>query len=276
MYLAFRAGHGARVARPRMTGVCPEGVHRLTILASLRDHYPQIERQPWPDEVIELTRGEFGRILEDLEDGTRDDYGTESSGFVEDLAVSRLERIPLGVAYGQVSRISRSQVLKTGLGNALRVFRYLVMDAGGFGNFLEVQPSNDADVERDAIGWDEAYELAAYLVARSDDLRGVISRSWYNDPVVAEIAPDLGHLRERYVDNGGICFEVIGSVAERQEALSRIPGAREHYAERQYDPSVHICAWAKPQLMQWAEYLCYGSTPIPIARPERIPERRAA
>lgn len=212
----------------------------------------RLGEQDWPDAIRDLARVELQRILGSLDSRPLQSLLSSDVRFKKDLALVELRRIPLGAAHADLSGIPRSWLASGTFRDTARNVAQVLLRFGGFAPLLALHVNSNALELFSPEGWDEAYRRAAELLVMHPEIRGIMCSSWWNDPALVNVSPRLCYLRDRYVENGGICLRVGGPEHDRKLALVRSETRRRLHLEGKYDPCVYLCAWPREDLLAWA------------------------
>jgi hypothetical protein len=204
-----------------------------------------------PADVRSGFEAEFARIAGDLE-RKPDAHWTFASYHVKaTLRILALRRIPAGMYDLEVSGIPRSLVLRQRPRHALRLLA-VVVRAGGFSPFftqhlVDHRLRQFSPAERDAF-----LGRVGALLRRRPEIRGLLSTSWYNDPALARIRPQLAYLREGFERLGGALFRIGTTPDVVQDAMAFSFERRRLVESGRYVPTAYLGVALRPALLPLA------------------------
>ena len=101
-------------------------------------------------------------------------------------------------------------------------------------------------------GYDQCYLRIAELLALNPAIKGMMGFSWWFDPSLESISPNLTFLRSVPLDNGAQLFRMGTSADATQAALKLCAERRRLYATGDYLPTIYLLAWARKDMLDWA------------------------
>jgi len=229
-----------------------EDYHRL-VLATLvlnrdrRDPPVQV-----PPSVSELVGRWLVRVLGQLEvpDGY---FRHENDLFAKDFAICRLRLLPCGSEHVDVmAGVARSTLLKGGAGQLWRGLRFFGARRQGFQSWLEGHWDRRLIREFTPEKYDRFYERVAELLEANPHLKGLAGATWWFDPALESLSPELVHLRRVPEENGAALFR-IG--ADERATLDATFFSKERKAALdagRYQPIVYLLAWGREDMIRWA------------------------
>ena len=100
-------------------------------------------------------------------------------------------------------------------------------------------------------GMRQFYIRAAELLVLHSDAQGLISASWFYDPLLESISPHLKHLWEMPTKNGAFLMRGFTSEFDIASATSRSSTRMKLYEEGHYKPTCHLLVWPRDVLLRW-------------------------
>jgi hypothetical protein len=223
------------------------------VLAALVEGFdPAASGMVLPDSILALVTAELERLLHHVEsdDDYFDDLGHDS--LRKDLALLAGRLLPVGAGLADPqSGIPRRTAFKAGVPQALAVGR-LLLAAGGATPWLELHTHLDVLGEFNAAGWQRSYRRVGELLALNPRLRGVFRSSWFLDPALRSISPNLNYIADLPLAAGASLFFVAADLDGSSGALHRSERRREMFAQGRYRPCIHMMAWPRAALLRWA------------------------
>lgn len=233
-------------------GMAIEQYHRCVLahLLSAARERGSVERLP--ASIRPLVAAEHARIEQELRIARRDYYLRSNDPFAKDLAIAALRLIPCGAEHVElVSGIPRSLAWRDGVGQALSVLSTGIA-AGGFHPWFESHWDRRRLKDFTASGYDAFYLRVVDLLETRPDAKGLIGSSWWFDPAVAELSPELAYLSSRPLENGARRFRVGRSDVATTDALRFSRARSGAHKEGRYQPCVYMIAWGREAMRRWA------------------------
>ena len=131
---------------------------------------------------------------------------------------------------------------------ALRHLRHGVSDAW-FAPHLELRYLD----EFDETGWETTFRNVASLLRRHTDVAGVVGYSWFYDPKLETISPQLAYLRRRPADGGAFFLRGHTSEFDIKNATAKSQTRRRLYEAGQYTPVGYKMVWLRRDILSWAD-----------------------
>lgn len=206
-----------------------------------------------PESVQRLYERELDRVLAQLraDDDRYADARHDSQR--KDLAILGGRLVPVGAGFAAPrAGVPRSVLLKGGVGQFARGLVALVR-GGGARPWLELHTHLDCLSDFSAAGWEQSYLRLAELLALNPHLRGVFRASWFLDPALQQISPNLAYLRELPLRHGACLLFVQRDLVGDSGALHRSARRRQLFDEGRYVPDIYLMAWPRRDLLRWAE-----------------------
>ena len=106
----------------------------------------------------------------------------------------------------------------------------------------------------DAAGWTAFFQRVVEVLELNPDIRGVAGASWFYDPQVPRISPELAYVQmpARYG-----AFRAAMGTAEHHvhNATLRSKVRKTLYDEGRYRPACYLLAWPRAGMIRWARTL---------------------
>ncbi len=81
----------------------------------------------------------------------------------------------------------------------------------------------------------------------------MVSTSWWFDPAVERISPELAFLARRPLRNGAARFRWVADEHVVADATRLSPTRRSLHEEGAYRPASYMIVWARRDLLAWAD-----------------------
>lgn len=196
----------------------------------------------------------FRATVEAIDRPKRNYYSHEQDAYLKDLAVCRMKLWPCGVELvDECSGFPRSLLLRDGPGPLAKGLAFFLLRAGGFSPFFESHFDPRFIREFTPEGYDRLYLAIAELLEVNPQVKGMIGSSWWHDPALETISPELWFLTKTPLLGGARLFRVGEDPVATQDAI-RFSVARDRlYREGEYKPQVFMLVWLRDDLRGWAE-----------------------
>ncbi len=173
--------------------------------------------------------------------------------FTKELAICTLRLIPAGVQKLHLHGLPRRPLLSLNPRRLIDSLGFLIFQLRGSSPFYQIHTdSRDAKAMllfRPA-GWLEFYRRVARLLELNPAVLGLFGSSWFFDPALARVSPELAYLSRLVTDHGGrlICRGPCGQ-GSREDALSLSARRRELFAAGEYVPMDYLAVWPRRELI---------------------------
>jgi hypothetical protein len=245
--------------------------HKCVLLSLILDSLAGLRKQTFPEAIKGFYSDWFGRVVKDLSSQPDEYYDAEAFAFLQDLAVCSLRAIPVGGAwFVEISRAKEwmeereSRGIKTGLSIKvsqiglvkMHLRQYIVpllYRLGFFEFYYQVHTFSRYLPRFTTEEMEKTYMHIAQLLRQNRRIKGLFRRSWFLDPELEKISPELTYLRKVPEQNGAIFFPCLTLQRNIDNALAFSPKRRKWHAEGKYMPACFAYIWPRKELLEWAE-----------------------
>jgi hypothetical protein len=232
-----------------------EHYHRVVLAKVIQATRAELAEVELPDSIRPLVDAEHDRILRDLTLPKRNFYFHDNDAFAKDLAVASMRLIPCGSELvDTASGLPRSIALRSGLGQAMCMAKIGLRDSG-FRPWFECHWDRRLLAFFTAAEYDRFYCRVADLLERFPRAKGLMTSSWWFDPIVATISPELAFLSATPMANGADRLRVGVHPVATKDALRFAKERSALHAAGRYQPCVYMLAWPRRPLVAWARRL---------------------
>jgi hypothetical protein len=102
-------------------------------------------------------------------------------------------------------------------------------------------------------GWTASFIRIAETLELNPHVCGAAGVSWFYDPVVSGISPDLAYVRLNQIENGAFSVRVGEGPQHTKNALFASRTRQQFYAQGKYSPTGFLIAWPRKSLIAWAK-----------------------
>lgn len=228
--------------------------NKLSLAFLMRDSLDLLPHKNLPDEVVDLYYQWFTRVMSDFGEQSDGYYSLESEAFGVDLGVCCLRSIPVGGAWViQQSRIGLGPFIRGGPWQLLLYLSFIIRKTSGFSPFYVIHTASRYLPRFRPEEMNLSYMRIAGLMKRDPSIRGLYRGSWFLDPNLEKVSPNLAFLRTEPQWNGARLFRSVTVKADIKWALSMSSVRRRLYEEGKYRPTSYAYIWPRKALLEWTE-----------------------
>ena len=228
--------------------------HKLALSILIKKSVDELRTTNIPDSISTLYHRWFEDVLKHFELMTDDYYDHNKDPFIKDLGVCGLRLIPVGG--GSVAELGGPGI-KLGFRGGLRQFfeylSFLLFKMGDRKPFYLLHLMDRYASEFKSEEMDKAYIRLSELLKMNPKIKGVLRNSWWFDPKLENISPNLAWLRQRPVENGGKLFRIGTYELDIKMATLKSKTRRKLYEEGKYMPTKWAMIWPRKSLIEWAD-----------------------
>jgi hypothetical protein len=230
-----------------------ENYHKTVLAYLITDFDNRIKGLRVPDSILDLVTITFQRILAQLWNAEYDFYLYSNELFCRDLALCRLKLLPCGSELVDVySGIPRSILLRKDVQQAVHCIRFFLPKGSGFRPWYESHWDRRLIRSFTPQDYDQCYLRIAALLELNPAIKGMAGFSWWYDPALESISPNLTFLRKVPLDNGAQLFRAGTNTAAIRAAIHLSAERRRLYDSGKYLPTVYLLAWSRNDMLEWA------------------------
>jgi hypothetical protein len=223
---------------------------RVAVLARLALEHSDVQDR-LPVSVLCLYPGFFERLARFLANATtrsyKPDYYFKDVRYALGLTVPcGLQQIDLSYRIGPrliLREIAHSRLARLG-------WDYLWFSAWGRWYNTHLDPREMSEFGE--AGWTASFCRIAEMLELNPHLCGAAGVSWFYDPAVGEISPELAYLRQNQMKNGGFSLRLGEAPQHTKNALYASRKRQQLYSEGTYKPAGFLVAWPRQALIAWA------------------------
>jgi hypothetical protein len=227
--------------------------HKLALSKLTDESLQDIRLKRMPQTVQDLYMKWVERVCNDFCKRGDTFYSYQNDSFLKDLAVCSLRMIPVGAVLVELSGISRRFLFKGGLRQLIEALVFAIYKTKGFVPFYEMHTDRRYVKDFTPEKWKQSYLNIAELLESNSKIKGVSGGSWFFDPNLEEISPELSYLRQLPTDNGAMLFRVGTTRDDIRNATGYSWKRRALYKKGKYTPTGYLLIWGRKQLLQWAD-----------------------
>lgn len=205
----------------------------------INKNYPKIKQSNYPEAIKLYFHEDFERALKnvrkfiDQKKITFNDYIIYSY-----FEVLTLKRIPVGHQNLAPSGFSRKLFLKQSLKDKLRLFNIYMR--GGNTNYYEMHYNPHRMKKFNLEGWEEVMKNTTDFLRINPKAKGIIGASWFFDPQLETISPELSYIRTIIKTSGGQFFYNGSSDEDLKNAFAFSKARKDAYEKGTYIPKNYL------------------------------------
>lgn len=227
---------------------------QLLFTRLLQDCDARARRRVLTASVVELLRIELRRIVTELQVDRAGFYSYQNELFVKDLALCRIKLVPCGSEHVDISSGIPRRIL---FGDGPRQFTacswFVLRKLGGFKPLYETHWDRRLVTQFSEVAYNACYVRIAEMLRMNQDVRGIQGASWWFDPVVRRITPELEFLSRTPQEHGAQIFRVGPHPHATRDATAFSPRRKALYKSGEYKPERYMLIWSRDDLLDWAE-----------------------
>jgi hypothetical protein len=204
-------------------------------------------------ETSELLLRYLDRVVKAIRSPRRGFYVHTNDQFVKDFAVCRGKLLPCDVELiDRCSGVPRRTLLRAG---ARQLVSTLAFHAkmGGFRPFYELHFDRRSIRSFNEEGYVAMYLRIADMLVLNPEVKGLMSSSWWHDPRVAEVSPELAFIDRHPKSAGARLLFVEESERVTVDAIRFSERRATLHSQGLYQPRVYMLVWARRDILAWAE-----------------------
>ena len=181
------------------------------------------------------------------------DMDGRSSG-LRPLWASMRDYFRVGAFWCERNGIPRRWIVQAAGSQRIRLAQYVAVRLGGFKPIWQTHlPKQPLGVHLTRELFVRSHLEIARALRRQEHIRGIASSSWYYDPEIAAVSPNLSFIREILAPNGCFVFEIPCDEPMRQNAIYANRERQQAVAEGRYTPRAFARLWSRDTFLRWAE-----------------------
>lgn len=226
--------------------------HKLVLSYFMKDSLERLMSKSLPKGIISNIHSWYERVIHDFDRQPDSYYDTSKLDFKIDFGVCCLKSLPIGGAWFVKIRMIRPQVFFTfDIHQLKRILGCVLFKTKGFFPYVVIHTVPRYmlrfNCQRMNLGYKEIGELMKY----QRKIKGIFRRSWFLDPNLEQVTPELDYLRTIPQNNGAILFQSGTTHHEITESLAFSPHRRKLYKEGKYIPAAYAYIWPRKEFLEW-------------------------
>jgi len=207
-----------------------------------------------PDEVLALYPDAVGRLLTYLRDSADEEYYFPNDFFFKDLRFAAGLSVPCGAqVVDWRSGIGYRASVRWVLRNPSPRYIGLFLGSAQIRPWFRIHTESRYLKDFNEAGWDACYLRIAALLRKHPEVLGMAGTSWFYDPQLDSVSPNLSYLRLRPMERGASVIWSGTTEFDISSATAKSNTRRRLYEEGKYIPVSYSLLWPRKQLLAWAD-----------------------
>lgn len=226
---------------------------KLALCCFISESLEHLEHKKLPAEIKNMYHEWFEWVLNDFSKRPDDYYSPHCQSLVLDVLICSLRCLPIGGAW--VVEIRGVGLRPFFSGGARQFFSYLyfiIFKARGFSPYVTTHTAVRNLRHFNEHQMNLVYVRIAELMKMNPRIKGLYRRSWFLDPNLEQISPNLIYLRKVPLQNGAKSFAGGSTKQDIKYALAVSRTRRRLYKEGKYQPTGHAIIWPKKEFLLFA------------------------
>jgi hypothetical protein len=231
--------------------------YNLILITCIYNSKHKIDASNFSPEIIREYEIRFNRIIKKISTQIDDnDYQPlKDDKYLKNLAICRLHFIPLGAQYIEAGNISRMFLLLQGLPQFLKGMK-IIARLGGFSPYYKLT-TNQLDPELisnfNSAGWDKLLVLTGELMKKDKSIKGLTGRSWFFDPKLELLDPDIAYIRQKFIRAGADFFYHRAEDQVIKDAIFINQKRKNLFIAKIYHPRSYLMILPRERLLRYLE-----------------------
>ena len=230
--------------------------NRLILLALIEDYEARFVKRCLPEKFHYLIADFLSLVIRDVEVAKPAHFSFHHDRYLKNLAVCRQKMIPCGpvlldIAFGALAR--RFLLLRPFSQVPSRLL-FVLFKLHTTKQLFEIHMDVRLVGRFSPKGFANAYFYISQLMVLFPHIRGVmLSGSWFFDPAIERISPELAYLRKMPQSNGALLIPTGDADATVVKDATRFSPIRSKlYKMKQYKPQCFMLIWPREALNTWS------------------------
>ena len=258
---SYDAHEGYSQLRPRLRELCATLTSRhgeqltlhygLGLLATLiADHEKRWRTSALEAQLEPCFIDSFHRILTAVARGGAQSLRLDTDAFAKELAICLYRLIPAG---GQLvdpgAAFPRGLLVRRPTRETLAATRYLLLNARGFAPFALFHTSLFQRHWFTAAGWEFTFQCLPAVFRSFPRLKGLLAISWFCDPALREISPELDFVQDIPRRWGAVFLRVGPEPGANSDALLLSRHRRQLFEAGRYVPEKYAFVISRQDIL---------------------------
>jgi hypothetical protein len=228
---------------------------RRALIAKFALNLPHaIRNRDLPKSITELYPPALTRLAIYLNNNENDTYDKKDDFFLKDICFVLGKTVPCGAQYVELNsyvlfrRTIRSLAKPENIKSIIKFIKIR-----GSGQWFRIHTEARYLNEFNEQGWISCYLRIAELLEKQNNNHGMVGTSWFYDPKLIYISPNLSYLQSLPLENGAFRIQHRSSAIDTERATLKSKNRKKLYEEGRYSPICCSIFWPRKELLSWAK-----------------------
>ena len=226
--------------------------HKLALACFMKDSLKRLMSRSLPKGIISNIHSWYERVIHDFDRQPASYYDTSKLDFKIDFGVCCLKSLPIGGAwFVKIRMISPRIFFSFDTRSIKQILRCILFKTSGLFPYCIIHTVPRYMLRFTCEQMNIAYKEIGKLMKYNTRIKGIFRRSWFLDPNLENVSPEMTYLRKIPQHNGGILFKSGTTNQDIKDALAFSSYRRNLYKEGKYLPIVYGYIWPKKEFLEW-------------------------
>lgn len=213
--------------------------YQATVYRAFLAKVDKMDEHGLPSDVSKYLKEDFYRILDIARSCGSDFLTFNNFQFLSYMEKLHEKCYPVGNHNISVSGVPR-RLFFCQRGVAALDFARMLIHMGGNYPLFELHYNPHRFRLFNPEGWREVFLLTAQMMNVKKDIKGVFGASWFYDPAIKVVSPELYYIRELIEEIGGIFWFAGSSEQDKKNAFAMSMKRKTAYQEGRYNPASYM------------------------------------
>ena len=224
--------------------------HQILVYQLYLEDIGKIDSQDLPPGVLTYLKQDFERIVKMAKKSDKKDLTFDNFQFFSYIEKLCFRCFPVGNHNMNICGFPQSLIFKQSFLKKIDYAKTIIQIRGNYPLFeLHYNPYRLRLFNYE--GWNEVFSLAAESLLNRKDVKGVFGVSWFFDPAIKDVSPEICYIRELIEKIGGRFF-LFGSSEKDKNNAFYLSKVRKHaYEQGKYDPTSYMMIIPRSVLLKY-------------------------
>lgn len=227
---------------------------KLALASFSKDSLDRLKSTSFPEGVVRCIYSWYQRVVKDFDRLPDSYYDISKIDFNIDFGVCCLKSIPIGGAWFVQIRMMSPRVFFTfDIYRIKVILGCILFRTKGLSPYCIIHTVPRYMLRFNCEQMNLAYKEIGELMKCYPQIKGIFRKSWFLDPNLENVSPEITYLREIPLHNGAILFEAGTTDQDIRDALALSPYRRTLYMKGEFLPTVYGYIWPRKEFLGWLQ-----------------------
>lgn len=233
-------------------------LQKLHLLTLISNSLNKLDKLEFSDVIVAKYQQFWEKTANSLINDTLPEqfYNYKNNRFLKAQSICSSFTIPAYPFILDNDRLSLKFLKYGGLGQLITGILFIIFKLRGFYPLYKTH-TNLVDVEAmktfNEEGWRKMFINVAELLKHKKNIKGICGTSWFIDPKLKDISPELAYINQIFSEMGTKIFEHNTDKNTIKDALFMNQKRKELYESKKYFPQKYVFIIPRVKLIKWAE-----------------------